>query len=197
MEFICQLMGKSVDDVAREDCDVGVDIIGLFYDGRKPFLFEERPDMNIGELDYAETFKFCWKFWDADFNGTYFGYAYGLEGAPDASGESKQDKAGRPHGRREGHMPGRPHPAGQPEDEARTVLEQGEEEQDDQRGIESLSHEKDRDRQFRPEERAAESLIKDILLTDSKEDGGKPCPDGGACLQRQDKAEAEIDSDED
>jgi hypothetical protein len=94
-------------------------------------------------------------------------------------------------------MPVRPHPAGQPEEEARTVLEQGEEEQNDQRGIESFSREKDRDRQFRPEERAAESLIKDILLTDSKEDGGKPCPDDGACLQRQDKAEAEIDSDED
>ena len=93
-------------------------------------------------------------------------------------------------------MPVRPHAAAQPEDEARTVLEQGEEEQDDQGSIESFCNEEDRSRELRPEERAADSLVEDIFQTDGKQKGGKHGLAFQFCPKRQNKAEEQIDSDE-
>ena len=70
-------------------------------------------------------------------------------------------------------MPVRPHASAQPEHESEAILAHGKEKQDDQRCIESFCGEKDGNRELRPEERAADSLVEDIFQTDGKQKDGK------------------------
>ena len=85
-------------------------------------------------------------------------------------------------------MPGFSHAPGHPEQKACDILEYGKEEKHDEGGIQRFCDDEYSQGKVGPEEGTSDSFIKDILLTDGQQHGGKASFDERAYLQRQNKA---------